>query len=242
MRNVVPRGLIAATTALFAYLLTASAGCTDRQSHTPSHAEIEKHDADQVETTTEPMKPHTTFSVSAAEANRLIAEARVRGMPPDGLLLIANTTTQRAVLADSREIILEYLMSSSKFGTGSQIHSNKTPLGWHKVVERFGGDLLHGSIFKARQPQKRILRPDEWRNDDDGDFVLTRILWLDGLEPGVNQGGSLDTYTRCIYIHGTNQEHLLGKPASHGCIRLSNRDVMELFDLTEGRELYCFIQ
>ena len=242
MRNITPRCFVAVATALFTYMLTASAGCTDRKTAPPSQTTIESHSIDLVEAPTSPMKVRTTFSVSAEEARRHVAEARERGMPPDGLLLIANTATQRAVLTDSREILLEYMMSSSKFGTGSQIHSNKTPLGWHKVEERFGGNQLHGSIFVARQPQKRILRPDEWRNDDDGDFVLTRILWLDGLEPGVNRGGALDTHTRCIYIHGTNQEHLLGKPASHGCIRLSNRDVMELFDLTEGRELYCLIQ
>lgn len=240
MKDFVLRCFTIAAAALFTYMLTASAGCTDDQPNNASQAA--KANRDPAEKTTEPMNTHTTFSVSATEARQLVAEARARGMSPDGLLMIANTTAQRAVLVDSKEILIEYMMSSSKFGTGSQIHSNKTPLGWHKVVEWFGGNQLHGRVFKARQPQKSILRPDEWQNDDDGDYVLTRILWLAGLEPGVNQGGSLDTYTRCIYIHGTNQEHLLGKPASHGCIRLSNRDVMELFDLTEGRELYCLIQ
>ena len=242
MKRPLPRLYIAVYTALAACILTAATGCSGQRPDEPMAASATHHPAPHSETTTAPMKPDPIFSVSAAKANQLIAEARARGMPSDGLLLIANTSTQRAVLVDSKEILLEYIMSSSKFGNGSQIHSNKTPLGWHKVTERFGGEQLQGSIFKARQPQKSILQPNEWRNDEDGDFVLTRILWLDGLEPGVNQGGSLDTHTRCIYIHGTNQEHLLGTPASHGCIRLSNRDVMELFDLTEGRELYCLIQ
>lgn len=242
MNLTMPRLFIAALTAFAACALTTATGCTGRHPDKPTKTAATHSSAVQTEVTPEPMKPLPTFSVSTTEAHRLIAEARRRGMPSDGLLLIANTDTQRAVLVDSNEILLEYTMSSSKFGNGSQIHSNKTPLGWHKITERFGGEQIQGTVFKARQPLKRVLQPDEWRNDDDGDFVLTRILWLNGLEPGVNQGGARDTHTRCIYIHGTNQEHLLGTPASHGCIRLSNRDVMELFDLTEGRELYCLIQ
>ena len=72
--------------------------------------------------------------------------------------------------------------------------------------------------------------------------MLTRILWLEGLEPGLNRGPGVDSHDRCIYLHGTNQEQLLGSPASHGCIRLSNADAIRLFDLLEGEEAFCLIR
>ena len=74
------------------------------------------------------------------------------------------------------------------------------------------------------------------------DAVLTRILWLEGLEPGVNKGPGIDSHERYVYLHGTNQEQKLGTPASHGCLRFSNADIEKLFDLSEGVETYCFIQ
>lgn len=182
------------------------------------------------------------FSISFADAAKLFVEARRRRMPTDGMLLLADTSLQKAVLIGKDGVILEYPMSSSKYGTGNKTDSNQTPLGWHKVTERIGGDALQGRSFTSRRPDDVVLSPDQWRSDNGKDYVLTRILWLTGLEPGRNAGGSVDSHERCIYIHGTNQEHLLGKPASHGCLRLSNRDVMELFDMSEGRELYCLIR
>ncbi len=192
--------------------------------------------------TARPMPPTPPRPFSDAQLRDIRAEAVRRGLPGNGFLLIADIATQRAILADADGVVADYRMSSSKFGIGSEADSYKTPLGWHRVVQRFGGEHLQGTIFQARQPLRRILRPDEWQSDAGEDHVLTRILWLSGLEPGRNQGGRVDSFNRCIYIHGTNQEHLLGTPASHGCIRLSNRDVMELYDLTEGRELYCLIR
>ncbi len=182
------------------------------------------------------------FSISDEASQALFKDATKRGLPDEGLLILVDTASQRAIVVDVSGIQHEYRMSSSKFGNGSQADSNKTPLGWHKVAERIGGDQLQGRSFTSRRPDKTLLPPDQWRSDSGRDYVLTRILWLRGLEPGLNAGKNVDSYNRCIYIHGTNQEHLLGKPASHGCIRLSNRDVMELFDISEGREVYCFIR
>ena len=188
------------------------------------------------------MKAKKTFSISEADAKVLFNEAVKRGLLSSGMLLIADTASQKALVVESSGIQYEYLMSSSKFGNGNLLDSNKTPLGWHKVTERIGGDQLQGRSFTSRIPDKTILPQDQWRSDNGKDYVLTRILWLTGLEPGINAGGRVDSHNRCIYIHGTNQEHLLGKPASHGCLRLSNRDVMELFDISEGRQLYCVIR
>jgi hypothetical protein len=171
----------------------------------------------------------------------LFAEARRRGLPQEGLLLVTVVSDQSVVLWDSAGRGKRFVVSTAKAGTGNIKNSFKTPLGWHRIAERIGGDELPGSVFVSRIPQGRRLAPSQWRDPDDGDYVLTRILWLRGLEPGINAGGNVDSYSRYIYFHGTNQEHLLGQPSSHGCIRLSNRDVMELFDLVEEREAWCYI-
>lgn len=112
-------------------------------------------------------------------------------------------------------------VSTSKFGLGSEPGSFKTPLGRFRICEKFGEAEPAWSVFKSRRPTGKIAVPG---GEDDG--VLTRILWLEGLDEA-NQ----NTRERFIYIHGTNQEHLIGQPASHGCIRLRNDDVRELFSL-----------
>ena len=99
----------------------------------------------------------------------------------------------------------------------------KTPTGRFRIAEKIGDGMLVGTVFKSRQPvkvTKKLLR--------DEDLVMTRILWLDGLDPG-----NANTHERFIYIHGTNHEENLGEPASHGCIRMRRADVVELFDLVD---------
>ena len=186
--------------------------------------------------------PAKRFSIPPAEAAEVFGEALRRGLPANGLLVVADIRLQRLLVVEAAGVVCEYAMSSSKYGTGNKVGSNQTPLGWHRVSERIGGDQIHGRSFTSRRPDPVVLDPADWRSDGGRDYVLTRILWLTGLEPGVNAGGSVDSHERCIYIHGTNQEHLLGQPASHGCIRLSNRDVMELYDVAEGRAVYCLIR
>ena len=115
-------------------------------------------------------------------------------------------------------------VSTSKFGPGSEAGSFKTPTGKFRICEKIGGEAPAWSVFKSRVPTGEVARPG---GEEDG--VLTRILWLDGLEES-NQ----NTRDRYIYIHGTNQENLIGQPASHGCIRLRNADVIELFSLVPG--------
>lgn len=217
------------------------AGCNQDSLAKPAHREPPAQAVIQNMPSDTPRNPKT-FSLPFADSAKLFAEARRRGMPLDGMLLVADTPRQKAILIGKDGIILEYPMSSSKYGNGNKADSNQTPLGWHKVAERIGGDALQGRSFTSRRPDDAVLSPAQWRSDNGKDYVLTRILWLTGLEPGLNAGSPVDSHERCIYIHGTNQEHLLGKPASHGCLRLSNRDVMELFDLSEGRELYCLIR
>lgn len=174
----------------------------------------------------------------AADAFRA---ARARGMPEDGILLLVSVANQQLSVMDAGRIRKRYRISTSSRGVGSQSGSYRTPPGWHRVAERFGARERPGRVFVARRPTERLLRYTELRSDADEDLVVTRILWLEGLEPGINRGGAVDSYRRYIYLHGTNQEHRLGTPASRGCIRLSNRDILELFELTEGRETWCRI-
>ena len=99
------------------------------------------------------------------------------------------------------------------------------------------------AAFRPRRPNGRVLPESAWSAPDPAeDAVLTRVIWLEGLEPGVHKGPGADSHERCIYLHGTNQEQKLGTPASHGCIRFSNADIVRLFDFADGADLYCFVR
>ncbi|EDN69560.1 ErfK/YbiS/YcfS/YnhG family protein [Beggiatoa sp. PS] len=134
------------------------------------------------------------------------------------------------------EEIKTYPVSTSKYGIGSEAGSNKTPLGAHRIKDKIGDGAQKGMIFKARRSTGQIA---EMNVEGAGDLVTTRIMWLTGLEQGANSGPGIDSYQRYIYIHGTGEENKIGQPASHGCIRMYNDDVINLFDLvTEGTEVH----
>ncbi len=119
----------------------------------------------------------------------------------------------------------EYIISTSKYGIGQRQHSNCTPLGLHRIAEKHGGGYPVGAVFKSRKFQGYT-----WQGLPQGE-ILHRILWLEGLEPGFNRGGAVDTYARFIYLHGFGDGRTLGRPASHGCIHLAPDDLMPLFNL-----------
>ncbi len=178
-------------------------------------------------------------AVQSAAASGLFSEAKRRGLPQDGVLLVVDVSAQRASFVTAAGLLASWPVSTALAGTGSQSGSNRTPLGWHRVSERFGAGAPLGTLFQSRRATGRVFLPAQCRAPSPAeDAVLTRVLWLDGLEPGLNKGGSVDSHERCIYIHGTNQEQLLGTPASHGCIRMANRDVRRLFDLIDGAECW----
>lgn len=156
-------------------------------------------------------------------------------------VIVVDAASQRLVLWQDREAKCAFPVSTAKAGTGNKEGSGKTPLGWHRVAEWIGGEAEPGQVFVSRAKTGEILPESLWRSTLDDDKVLTRIMWLEGLEPGKNSGPGIDSHDRFIYIHGTNQEHLLGSPASHGCIRLSNRNAIELFRFTDGTETLCLI-
>lgn len=120
-----------------------------------------------------------------------------------------------------------YPVSTAARGIGNRIDSYMTPFGIHRIRQKIGGDQPRGMVFEAREPTGRIARNLDNRDQDE---ITSRILWLDGLESGVNRDGDCDTYSRYIYIHGTTDERRIGQPVSAGCIRMKNVDVIELFD------------
>jgi len=136
---------------------------------------------------------------------------------------------QKLYLVSGCKLIKDYSVSTSKYGIGNKISSNKTPLGLHRIVSKIGRNACLGTIFKRRRNTGKIARIDKGR----GDIITTRILRLEGLQRGINKGKTIDSFRRCIYIHGTPEEKLIGKPVSHGCIRMKNHDIIELFSLVK---------
>lgn len=129
-----------------------------------------------------------------------------------------------------------YVVSTSRRPPSNVKDSLGTPRGLHEIAERIGGGAPPGIVFKARVPTGRHfaeLPPAEQEQN----LITTRILWLRGLEPGVNAGGDVDTFSRYIYIHGTNHEDRLGTPASSGCVQMRNTDIIELYDEVRNGDL-----
>jgi len=140
-------------------------------------------------------------------------------------------STQELELFAGVALVRRYPVSTAKNGVGSARGSQRTPLGRHRVHSKFGAGEPLGMVFETRRPTGRIAEIFAARTDGPEDVITTRILWLEGLEDGKNRGGEVDSHSRYIYIHGTNEEGLIGAPASHGCVRMKNRDVLELFEL-----------
>ncbi|MDP6917494.1 MAG: L,D-transpeptidase [SAR86 cluster bacterium] len=146
------------------------------------------------------------------------------------LLLVVDVTTQQLFLLKKGIIERIYSISTSVYGTGSEVNSYKTPLGKHKISEKIGEGLPEGAILKGRRWTGAIANIIKEPIDTEFDVVTSRILWLTGLEEGKNLGSGVDSKSRYIYIHGTAEEGLIGKPASDGCVRMYNSDVITLFD------------
>ena len=157
----------------------------------------------------------------------------------DNLTIEIDISKQRLFLLDNMEIVRSYPISSSKYGEGSTQNSFKTPLGNHVIKEMIGNNAIKNTIFTSRINTKRQAEIIHDAAKSDNDYVTTRIMWLDGQEEGKNKGKGVDSYKRYIYIHGTHEEGLIGQKASHGCIRMFNSDVIELFnDVKKGTKVY----
>jgi UDP-N-acetylmuramate--alanine ligase len=154
---------------------------------------------------------------------------------PEERYLVVSIETQTLLVCKNDLIIERYNASTSRFGNGNRENSLKTPLGVHRIKEKFGSGAPAGRIFRDREDTG-----EDWDHKQTGDnLILTRILRLEGLEQGINKGPGVDSYERYIYIHGTGREDRIGTPLSHGCVCLRNHDIIRLFDtVKEGTLVY----
>lgn len=134
--------------------------------------------------------------------------------------MVVSVRDQKMLLVREGKPIKAYPVSTSKFGVGTRRGSNRTPLGKHVVAKKIGRNAPEGAVFKSRRRTGRIMPP----NTHGRDPIVTRILWLSGRE-----SHNRNTFSRCVYIHGTPAEHKIGRPASYGCIRMKSRDIVDLF-------------
>lgn len=148
--------------------------------------------------------------------------------------IVVNIEQQTLSLRDSEgEEIRQYPVSTSRYGTGCENGSNKTPLGLHRIKDKIGAAMPVYEVLEGRLPKGNLFALQEQGAELPEDVITSRIMWLEGMEPGRNRGGHVDTYNRYIYIHGTSDEASIGSPTSIGCIRMLNEDVVELFRLVE---------
>lgn len=155
---------------------------------------------------------------------------------PDRQLVI-NIAEQTLTLYQQNNKVMTYTVSTAKNGIGSQENSGCTPLGQHIIAEKIGGDSPINAVFIGRVATGERYDTALGKLYPERDWILSRILWLSGLEEGVNKGnnnqGVCDTYQRYIYIHGTPDSEPMGLPLSHGCVRMRNKDIIELFEQVE---------
>lgn len=173
------------------------------------------------------MRDHSTLPLPFRQACRRL------GILPTRFVLLVNVRRQRMRLVQPLSNFITpdclvrktFCISTSRFGVGQKKNSNCTPLGLHRIAQKAGGGWPVGAVFESRE-----MIGYTWRGCA-GAAITNRILWLEGLEPGVNRGGNVDTFARYIYIHGNGDEPSLGRPASRGCIHMSAADLLPLYDL-----------
>jgi lipoprotein-anchoring transpeptidase ErfK/SrfK len=135
-----------------------------------------------------------------------------------------------------RDGALEAVYPVSTAAPGEQCGSGRTPRGRHRIRLKIGEGCPLNTVFVARRPTGEIYTPELGAQYPERDWVLTRVLWLTGDESGLNRGGECDTLSRYIYIHGTDREDLIGQPVSHGCIRMKNNDILNIFNLVSNND------
>lgn len=146
--------------------------------------------------------------------------------------IVVEVGAQSLTLLEGRRAWVSYAISSGLNGVGERCGSGCTPRGLHRVRLRIGDGCPLGTVFRGRRPTGEIFDHALAATHPGRDWILTRILWLTGCEPGRNRGGHVDTLRRFIYIHGTPDSEPMGEPRSHGCIRMHSRDLIDLFDRT----------
>jgi lipoprotein-anchoring transpeptidase ErfK/SrfK len=145
--------------------------------------------------------------------------------------IVIDAGKQELALVDGTRVLKRYAVSTAKKGLGEQNGSFCTPRGLHIVRAKIGGGLPLGTVLVRRRPSGEVWTPELHAKYPGRDWILTRILWLSGCEPGRNRLGEVDTMRRYIYIHGSPDSAEMGKPGSIGCVRMRNADIAELFEL-----------
>jgi hypothetical protein len=144
---------------------------------------------------------------------------------PTKYILVVDVSSQTLALFEENKFVKKFRCSTSRFGIGQAAGSNRTPLGLHRIAEKIGAGEPAGTVYNSRVVVGHTSQP-EFADAK----ITTRILWLEGLDPGFNCGGEVDSHSRYIYIHGTADQNSIGRPASHGCIHLADADLIPLFD------------
>lgn len=154
------------------------------------------------------------------------------GIKPGERLLVVRIGTATLQFFRKGALVKSYVVSTSKRPPSNQKGSLGTPRGLHEIAERIGAGQPPGMVFKARVPTGRHFSEVADSDPENAacNLITSRILWLRGLEPGVNRGGEVDTYERYVYVHGTNHEARLGEPMSAGCVLMRNLEIVELYE------------
>lgn len=183
------------------------------------------------ETLTRTTKPSNTATPGKAKHAKLLAELAEKypSYYANGVFVV-DDSEQRMYWYKNDKLVQKFTISTAANGLGNKPESNTTPAGAHRISTKIGKNAPRGTVFDKLQNTGEIAKIYTKPNYSETALVLSRILRLDGLEPGKNKGGSVDTFNRAIYFHGTNKEGNLGKRVSHGCIRLKNDEVIELFN------------
>jgi hypothetical protein len=157
-------------------------------------------------------------------------------------LIEINLQTQILTLNRNGSLVFETHIASASKGTGELIGSEQTPRGWHIIRAKIGNQQPVNTVFVGRRPTGEIFSESLRQRYPERDWILTRIMWLSGLEPGFNRLGTVDTMRRYIYIHGCPDSDAMGIPGSHGCIKMRNLDVMQLFNLVDVGEKVLILE
>lgn len=144
-------------------------------------------------------------------------------------MAIVTISQQKLCVFINKQLVCDYPISTSRFGIGQREGSYKTPIGIHCVQEKIGADAEFAEVFKSRIRTHTAATIVQEKVRTDEECITSRILWLAGLEEGINKGAGIDSYARYIYIHGTHEEGLIGQSVSEGCIRMKNKEVIKLF-------------
>jgi len=159
-----------------------------------------------------------------------VEKSQVATMQDHKYLIEISVPLQKLYLSENGKVLASYDVSTALNGAGEKINSECTPRGRHVISEKIGDECEVNTVFVGRKPTGECYTSGLRELYPERDWILTRILRLQGIEEGINKGGEVDTHVRMIYIHGSPEDVQMGLPGSHGCIRMTNQDVIQLYD------------